>query len=424
MRTRGRAASRITEQALHTSDQPDQKEQDVNIDRRLKRRIGVGVAIVLVASALAACSSSKGSSAPVGSTSATSSAPADAGLTEAVFTQIANLYVNPPPTTGPKPVKNKNIWWMGCGNSVPACKLLSDAGGQAAKLLGWNFHVADGNLNQNGGYATAIRTALAAKPDALVIQGMDCGQIEQPLQEAKAQGVPVLGVQSIDCSDETSGAPSLISVQYEYSNNAKTLRQYYEAFGQVAAKYLIAKENGKAQVIANLGKGGFYEYMNDGFRSVMATCSACKIVDEVRWADADTAPNGPWVHAFSAALAKDATANSVFIPFDSLMTTSGGIQAIKDSGRKVDLVGANGNDPATIQAVRDGQLTAITAAQDFRWLSYGAIDELNRLFNKQPSVPEGIGPTLVDQTHGLPAAGQAYTSTTDFVSLYKTLWGV
>lgn len=399
----------------------------MTVDRFMRRRLGVGVAAVLLASVLAACSSS-GSGASGGSnTPNVSSSTADAasaGLTEAVFTEIANLYVNPPPTTGPTPVKTKNIWWMGCGNSVPACKLLSDSGGEAAKLLGWSFHVADGNLNQNGGYATAIRTALAAKPDALVIQGMDCGQIEQPLLEAKAQGVPVLGVQSIDCSDETPGAPSLITVQYQYSDNAKTLKDYYNAFGRVAARYLIAKEKGNAQVIANLGKGGFYEYMNAGFRSELATCSGCKIVDEVRWADADTAPNGPWVHAFSAALARYANANSVFIPFDSLMTTSGGIQAITDSGRKVDLVGANGNDPATIQAVRDGQLSAITAAQDFRWLSYGAIDELNRLFSNQPSVPEGIGPTLVDATHNLPPVGKAYAATIDFVSLYKKLWGV
>jgi ribose transport system substrate-binding protein len=410
----------------------------VSVDRFNKRALGVGAAVVLFVTALTSCSSSSsgnnGSSdtaapgtsvaAPGTTAAAPSSATAEAGLTAAVFKEIANQYVNPPPTSGPTPVKNKTVWWMGCGNSVPACKLLSDAGGEAAKLLGWDFHVADGNLNQNGGYAAAIRTALAAHPDALVIQGMDCGQVEQPLQEAKAQGVPVLGVQSIDCSDETPGAPSLISVQYQYSNNAKSLKDYYGAFGRVAAKYLIAKEDGKAQVIANLGKGGFYEYMNDGFRTEMATCSGCKIVDEVRWADADTAPNGPWVHAFAASLAKHPEANSVFIPFDSLMTTSGGIQTIKDSGRTVDLVGANGNDPATIQAVRDGQVTCITAAQDFRWLSYGAIDELNRFFSNEPTVPEGIGPTLVDKTHGLPAEGKAYTATTDFVALYKKLWGV
>ena len=70
-------------------------------------------------------------------------------------------------------------------------------------------------------------------------------------------------------------------------------------------------------------------------------------------------------------------------------------------------------------------MTAITAAQDFRWLSYGAMDELNRFFNHQPSVPEGIGPTVVDPNHaGLPAAGQAYTSPIPWLQDYKKLWGV
>jgi ribose transport system substrate-binding protein len=395
----------------------------VTVLRTTKRLLGVSAAIVLISSAAAACtsssspSSSDGSSGPPGGTAA-------AGLTNAVFNSIASHFISPPPTTGPPVAKNKTVWWMGCGNSVPACKLLSDSGAAAAKLLGWSFHVADGNLNQNGGYATAIRTALAAHPDALVIQGMDCAKIEQPLREAKAQGVPVLGVQSIDCSDETPGAPSLIPVHMLYANNAPTLKQYYNSFGVNAAKYLIAAAKGKARVIANLGKGGFYTYMNQGFMSAMAACSGCKIVDDVQWADADTAPNGPWIQAFTAALAKNPTANGVFIPFDSLMTTSGGLQAIKDSGLQLTVVGANGNDPATIAALRAGQVTAITAAQDFRWLSYGAMDELNRFFNHQPSVPEGIGPTVVDLHHAVPAAGQAYTSPIPWLQDYKKLWGV
>lgn len=402
----------------------------MNVHRTSKLIMGVGAVIALL-SGLAACSSSSSptsSSSPASSSSssspASSSGTNDSGLTAAVFNAIASHYISPPPTSGPPVAKNKTVWWMGCGNSVPACKLLSDSGAAAAKLLGWNFHVADGNLNQNGGYATAIRTALAAHPDALVIQGMDCAQVEQPLEEAKAEGVPVLGVQSIDCSAEKAGAPTLIPIQMLYAKNAPTLKEYYNSFGANAAKYLIAATNGKAQVIANLGKGGFYNYINQGFMSTLATCSGCKIVDDVQWADADTAPNGPWIQAFTAALAKNPTANSVFIPFDSLMTTSGGLEAIKDSGLKLIVVGGNGNDPQVVQAVRDGQVTAITAAQDFRWLSYGAMDELNRYFNHQPSVPEGIGPAVVNATHGLPALGQAYTSPIDWIADYEKLWGV
>jgi ribose transport system substrate-binding protein len=393
----------------------------VTAHRTIKHMLGIGAAVALFSLALAACSSSSSPS----SSSTSSGVTSVPGLTSAVFNSIASHYISPPPTAGPPVAKNKTVWWMGCGNSVPACKLLSDSGAAAAKLLGWNFHVADGNLNQNGGYATAIRTALAAHPDALVIQGMDCAQVEQPLEEAKAEGVPVVGVQSIDCPAEKPGAPSLIPIHMLYAKNAPTLQEYYNSFGVNAAKYLIAATGGKAQVIANLGKGGFYTYMDQGFLSTMATCAGCKIVDDVQWADADTAPNGPWIQAFTAALAKNPTANGVFIPFDSLMTTSGGLQAIKDSGLKPIVVGGNGNDPQVIQALRDSQVTAITAAQDFRWLSYGAMDELNRYFNHQPSVPEGIGPTVIDANHGLLAApGQAYTSPINWLADYEKLWGV
>jgi ribose transport system substrate-binding protein len=397
----------------------------VTVNRTIRRGLGVGAAIVALVTVLVACSSaSSGPGSSAGASGASASAAGTAGLTNAVFDEIAANYVSRPPTTGPAPAKSKSIWWVSCSNAVPACKLLSDAGAAAAKLLGWSFHVADGNLNPNGGYAAAVRTALAAHPSALVLQGMDCSQIEQPLEEAKAEGVPVLGVQTIDCSAEQAGAPSLLSAQMLYADNAPTLQDYYNSWGVTAAKYLIAATNGKAQVIANLGKGGFYTYLDAGFTKTLATCSGCKIVADVQWADADTAPNGPWIQAFTAALAKNPTANAVFIPFDSLMSTSGGLQAIKDSGLKPIVAGANGNDPEVIQAVRDGQVTAITAAQDFRWLSYGAMDELNRYFNHDPSVPEGIGPTLVDASHGLPATNVPWTSSVPWQQDYEKLWGV
>lgn len=398
----------------------------MTVDRTTRRRLGVVAAIILLATALAACSSTSStsnSSAAAGS-SASASGTSSGGITDAEYNALASNYVSRPPTTGPTPAKNKTIWWVSCSNAVPACKLLSDAGAAAAKLLGWNFHVADGNLNQNGGYAAAVRTALAAKPSAIVLQGMDCSQIEQPLEEAKAEGVPVLGVQSIDCSAEKAGAPSLITAQMLYADNAPTLKDYYVSWGINAAKYIIDSTGGKAQVIANLGKGGFYTYLNQGFLSTIATCSGCKILDDVQWADADTAPGGPWIQAFTAALAEHPTVNAVFIPFDSLLTTSGGLEAIKNSGVKPIVVGGNGNDPQLIAALRNGQVTAITAAQDFRWLSYGAMDELNRFFNHQASVPEGIGPTVVDLQHNLPAADQPYTSPIPWQQDYAKLWGV
>ena len=394
-----------------------------------KRLLGSAAAFALLV-ALSACSSSSdtaASSAPAESTSASSSAPAESTSAPATSDTawadaIATQFVTDPPSTGPAPVKGKDVWWMGCGNAIPDCKTMSDAGAEAAKLLGWTFHVADGKVNQGGGYQAAIRTALAAKPDAIIIQGYDCAVVQQALQEAKDQGVPVLGLQSTDCSDKDATQPSLIPIKMVYTANAPTVKDYYVAAGKNAAAYLIGSSGGTAQVIANLGKGGFYEYMNDGFRAEMATCSGCKILQEVRWADADTIPNGPWIQGFTVALAKNPTATGVFIPFDSLITGSGGLQAIKDSGLKITLAGGSGNQPELLQNVRDGMALGLTNAQSFRWLAFGAMDNLNRFFAGEEPVAQGIGPSLIDINHNLPAEGEAFTGSVDWLAAYTKLW--
>ncbi|MFC6239282.1 sugar ABC transporter substrate-binding protein [Longivirga aurantiaca] len=399
----------------------------MTVHRSSKRLLGMGAAIVLLSSVLAACGSSSDAppSSSAASTSATSgtSESATPSSDTAWADAIATQFVGNPPSTGPAPVKGKNVWWMGCGNAVPDCKTLSDAGGEAAKLLGWDFHVADGKVNQGGGYAAAIRTALAAKPDALVIQGMDCSVVQQALQEAKDQNVPVFGLQSLDCNEIDPSQPSLIPWKMVYSEAAPTVQDYYMAAGKNAAAYLIGSSGGTAQVIANLGKGGFYEYMNKGFRDEMATCSGCKILQEVRWADADTVPNGPWIQAFTVALAKNPTATGVFIPFDSLITGSGGNQAIKDSGLDITLAGGSGNQPELLQAVRDGAKLGLTNAQSFPWLSFGVMDNVNRYFAGEQPVAQGVGPTLIDANHNLPAEGELFNGTTDWKTAYKTLWG-
>ena len=396
----------------------------MTVHRSSKRLLGMGAAIMLLSSVLAACGSSSDStpSTSAASTSATTSESASASADTAWADKIATQFVGTPPTSGPAPVKGKNVWWMGCGNAVPDCKTLSDGGGEAAKLLGWTFHVADGKVNQGGGYAAAIRTALAAKPDALVIQGMDCSVVQQALQEAKDQGVPVFGLQSLDCNEIDPSQPSLIPWKMVYSEAAPTVQDYYMAAGKNAAAYLIGSSGGKAKVIANLGKGGFYEYMNKGFRDEMATCSGCKILQEVRWADADTVPNGPWIQAFTVALAKNKDATGVFIPFDSLITGSGGNQAIKDSGLDITLAGGSGNQPELLQAVRDGAKLGLTNAQSFPWLSFGVMDNVNRYFAGEQPVAQGVGPTLIDANHNLPPEGELFNGTTDWKAAYTALW--
>jgi ribose transport system substrate-binding protein len=52
------------------------------------------------------------------------------------------------------------------------------------------------------------------------------------------------------------------------------------------------------------------------------------------------------------------------------------------------------------------------------------MDNLNRYFAGEELVPQGIGPTLIDSKHNLPAAGEFFDGSTDWLAAYKKLWGV
>jgi ribose transport system substrate-binding protein len=59
-----------------------------------------------------------------------------------------------------------------------------------------------------------------------------------------------------------------------------------------------------------------------------------------------------------------------------------------------------------------------------KWIAWATIDEINRIFNHQPLVPEGVGIRLVDATHNMPPAGQDYDSPIDYAGAYKKAWGL
>jgi ribose transport system substrate-binding protein len=64
-------------------------------------------------------------------------------------------------------------------------------------------------------------------------------------------------------------------------------------------------------------------------------------------------------------------------------------------------------------------------ARSDEWVSWAAMDELNRHFNDQPSVSQGVGFVSIDKDHNMPATpGDGYQTPVDFKTIYKTAWGV
>lgn len=325
-----------------------------------------------------------------------------------------------PPTAGPAMSTNKSVWWISCGMAIPDCSVPANAAKEAAQAMGIEFHIADGKLNVGGGNEAAVRTALAAKPDALIIHGISCPIIQAPLQEAVDKGVEVMGVEALDCA--ATGGPQLFTAEMNYAETAQTGEEYFSSWGEIGADYLVAATEGKAKVIVNEGTEPLQALINDAFVSKLGECDDCEILEQIEFGSADLAPEGTWIQQFRASLAEHPDANSVFLPFDVNISTAGGAQAINESG--LDLIGAGGSGQApALDLVRDDKFTAVTAAHSATWMGYAAMDNINRVLQGEETVPQGVGFRVVDANNNLPETPESqYETPIDFVSAYEELW--
>jgi ribose transport system substrate-binding protein len=329
--------------------------------------------------------------------------------------------IESPPTSGPKAVPGKKIWWISCGQNVPTCSLMADSAREAVKVLGWTIQVADGKLSVIG-YAEAMRTALAQKPDAIVMQGIACANVKQPLNEARAQGVPVLSVQGSDCDEPPENGKALFSGPMKYNSQVATMERATYLRGKLAAQYTINITKGDARVIFERGNDPVIEPMNRGFAEELKKCDTCRIVKTVDYVPTDQGPDGALAHGLTAALAQHPEANVLFAPYDANLTLSRGAQIVKQSGRSLFVIGADGT-PTGLDLVRQGLVTVETGGKAFDWYSWGALDNLNRIFNGQPTVAQGLGWQPVDRQRNLPAKpGSPVAAPFDVQTHYTKIW--
>jgi ribose transport system substrate-binding protein len=399
-----------------------------------RHRTVASVATAMMIALLAtACGSSSSSSSSSGSSGTASNAASSSGGTSADLNKVvvpgvptlAQLYkgtYGTPPSTSPPPAKGKKIWWIACDLATPSCALPAATAGQAAKALGMNFHVADGKFNVGGGYDTAIRTALATHPDAILLYGVACEPARAALQEAKAAGVMTTGGEEPDCSEDGTG-PQLFSVHMKVSPLYPTAADVWKGFGAYSADYIIDASGGHAKIIDNAGTEPLQHFVDEGFTTELKKCSGCSIVDSVSYNSTTLTPNGPWAQAFRSALTQHPEATAVYFPFDLFASTLGGAKAVAEQsgGRKIITFGGQ-CAPDGMALLMQGKLTAETACRSVPWSALAELDTINRALNGKPSTYENYGYQLVTPGHN--ESGGKYTSPTDFEAAYYKAWGV
>jgi ribose transport system substrate-binding protein len=379
-------------------------------------------ACALVAGCSGADSGGNSSSASAGGATQSSTAASSAGtpsladLEKGVFGSV--------PTSAPKATK-QTVWVVSCGQQSVGCA--DEAGGAmtAGATLGWNMHLCDGKFDTDGAWDSCIRQSISAKATGIILDGIDCGAVKQPLVEAKTAGIKTTTTHDFDCDDPSVGGSPLLSTNVQFLPDALSAADYWTAVGKAGADYLIAQTNGHALVLdLTFPEVTYVSYLDKGLKAEIAACSDCKIVDTLELSVQDQATNQVPTK-LSSALLKDTSANALYVPFESLFPF-GVKQAIVSSGRgsQLTVLGGEG-EPANLSYIKSGQPgeNGVIATSE-SWCGWASVDELNRAFAGQPAVPEGIGYQLVTNNNVIVDSKGRYKPPIDYQSAYKAAWGV
>jgi ribose transport system substrate-binding protein len=318
-----------------------------------------------------------------------------------------------PPTSGPHSTSGKKMWVIGLGNLTPASVALEAAWKtELAPVLHWHVTYVDGKLDPNT-WLAAIRNAVNAKADGIVLQYIDCASVKSGLLAAKQAHIPVIAISGQDCH------PSLFTgnIATVYGN----FIQENIAQGVAQASWIIADSKGTANVVAleDTENAGIAAWTHS-FAATMAKCTGCNVT-RVPFTLSDLGP--ALQQKVQQALVQDRSATYVYSLVDD--TIPAGVEsAVLASGLKVKVVGFDCEAPA-LKYMQQGK-DSVCFDYSPAWEAFASADSAIRAFAHAPQTQvTGRGMRIVTRTVNFPSSLVGYPDPAiNFRKIYETTWGV
>lgn len=393
-----------------------------------KLRSGQMAALVAVSAlTAAACGSSSKTTTPAAAGSKTPAPVARSSASDSAYekaltaTAAAEKGTDRPVDPTPRPaVKGKSIVVISAGQSTASSQVPSDGAVEAAKAIGWKVTLYDAKLNPSN-YSPLIRQAIAAHADGIVLDSIDCQAATAALKEAKAAHIALVPITAFDCTDPAAGnqATGVYSAVTNFGPAGKDVDAFTESYGADQANYIIAQSHDKAKIIV-LQDPEFtvLHYTFQGFSNTIKSSDGSQIVDTVTFTVADLI-NGQLVSKVQAALLQHPDATWIKSPYTTA-TQLGIVPGLGANTSHVRVMGGEGY-PAELDLIRAGKVTAVNIISD-TWLGWSAIDTMNSYFLGKPPADSGIGWTMTDAQHNLPASG-SFNPPIDYKAAYEKAWG-
>jgi ribose transport system substrate-binding protein len=315
----------------------------------------------------------------------------------------------PLPTAAPSIAKGKTLVVIPCAMGAEGCARPARAVQEAAALLGWKAILIDpaGDPSKMG---NAVQQAISIKADAIVLGAVDAATILGDLQLAKQAGIKIAAYVAVD-KDKTFD----IQIPTEES-------VFDDGYVMGAAAY--KQGNGKLHMIEMRGDE-FHININraEGTNAFIKDCAAaggdCALLSSENFLVTDLTTRVPQQAVAQVRL--HPTFNVFWAAYDAGLTFM--IQGL----RQADLtdqgfaVGFDAN-VANLDIIRNDGYEKISVGQPIERIGYALVDQLNRLFQGEPLVNQGIHSKVLTKDN-LPPSG-AWEGDVDFRSGYKKLWGI
>lgn len=317
------------------------------------------------------------------------------------------------PESGPKIEKGKHVAYVSANEQNDAEREWGKAIVEAAEKAGWKVTVIDGRGSPVS-WLAGMNQAISLKVDG-IITSADARSLADPIKQANAQGIPVVGIHS-------AGTPGPQPDLGLFTN----IQQDPKAIGQAQADWVIANSGGKARVvITTSGEYAIAMVKAIAVKDRLASCDGCEVVEFSNTPLAEAAQRQPqlvasWVQKYGTPLYITAIAD---------YTLDYQVPSLKAGGAdpsRVILIGSDGTKSAYGRIRTGNQYQAVTVAEPNAYVGYQAVDEMNRALHKEK--PSGTVPLpyLVTAQNVDVQGGDknTYTPDNDFANRYLKLWGV
>jgi ribose transport system substrate-binding protein len=305
--------------------------------------------------------------------------------------------------------KGKKIIFASSG--LPATQLIEGGSQEAAEALGWTFESVTYDNANPATLQAALRTALAKKPDAVIIAGNAPATYGQDTLNAyKAAGVPLIVGSVCPLQATAPLVAGMLGCEVE------------EAAGKMFANWFIADSKGKGKALFVNVKAipSLAAFVNAFKGEVGAKCASCS-VDVLEATLAQIGEN----QVVSSAVNKirsNPTYNYLF--FDNAQWSKGALPALKAAGLgdKVKL-GGRSLDEGALGLLQQGNDAAWTAVA-YNVAGYGNIDAAVRYLIGETDVHPVVPPVQLVTKDNAKDLHAPFRYPANALDSYKALWGV